>query len=166
MSALSSAALAASRAATSLVDRRLIGLGLDREQDLAFLDLVAVGEFARAEKAFDPRLQVDLVDGGSAADELRLRDQGLQFGRLDENGRRRQALLGRRCAAKSRAGERNRRQKPYAAHRCSRLPRLSRLTNRVPYLAKIVTLHRSRGCNDYETLDGNSIGAGAGLCRE
>jgi hypothetical protein len=30
---------------------RLVGLGLDGEDDLAFLDLVAVGELARAEEA-------------------------------------------------------------------------------------------------------------------
>ena len=37
----------------ALVDDGLVGCGVDLEQDLAFLDGVAVGEFARAEEAGD-----------------------------------------------------------------------------------------------------------------
>ena len=88
-----------------LVDRGLVGFGLDGEQDLAFLHQVAVVELARPEEAFDAGAQLDLVDGGGAADELGLVGDRLQLGGLDQHGGRRRALLG-----PGRHGRKHRRQ--------------------------------------------------------
>ena len=85
-----------------LVDRRLVGLGLDGEQDLVLLDLVAVAELARPEKALDPGVQLDLVYGGGAADEFGLGRDRPELGGLHQHGRRRRALLGCRRQARAR----------------------------------------------------------------
>ena len=60
----------------------------------SFLDLVAVGELARAEEALHAGAQLDLVDRGGAADELRLVGDRPLLGGLHQHGRRRRALLG------------------------------------------------------------------------
>ena len=80
-------------------DARLVGVGLDREQDLAFLDLVAVGELARPQISLHARAQVDLVDGGGAADQFGLLGERPGLDGLHENGGRRRGLL-RPCGAR------------------------------------------------------------------
>ena len=119
-----------------LVDRRLVGVGLDREQDLAFLDLVAVVELARTEEALHARPQVDLVDRGRTADELRPRGQRLELGSLHQHGRRRPGLLRLRCAETRRADQRRDCQKPCDAHLC---PPASRRMARLPHALGTVT---------------------------
>ena len=56
--------------------------------------MVAVGELARTEEALHAGAQLDLVDGGGAADELGLVGDRLHLGGLDEHGGGRRALLG------------------------------------------------------------------------
>ncbi len=119
-----------------LGDRSLERLGLDGEHDLAFLDLVAVGEQAWPEEAFDARLQVDLVDGGGAADEFRLCGDGLRFGRLHQHSGCRRALLRQRSAQIRRADQRKDRQKPCNNHL---YPPASRRTGRLPHHPGTVT---------------------------
>ena len=82
----------------ALVDDGLVGRGVDLEQDLAFLDGVAVVEFAGAEEAGDAGAQLDLVDGLRASDELALRRERTHFSGLNQDGGRRR-LLGTSGAA-------------------------------------------------------------------
>ena len=53
-----------------LRDRRLVGVLLDAEQEVAGLDHLAFGEEALLDEARHARDDVDLVDGGDAADEI------------------------------------------------------------------------------------------------
>ena len=53
-----------------LVDRRLVGVLLDAEQQVACLDLLPFGEIALLDEAGHPRDDVDLVDRDDAADEI------------------------------------------------------------------------------------------------
>ena len=71
-----------------LVDRGLVGLGLDGEDDLVHLHHVAVGELARPEESLDPGAQLDLVDRGGPADEFGLVGDRRQLGGLHEDSRR------------------------------------------------------------------------------
>ena len=85
-----------------LGDRGLVRFGFDGEQDLAFLDRVAIVELARPEEALDPGPQLDLVDRGGTTDELGLVGDWRQLGRLDQNGGRGGTLLGFCRAARKR----------------------------------------------------------------
>ena len=61
--------LRADQLGLSLVDRRLIGVLLDDEQEVAGLDLLPLGESPLLQEALDTRHQIDRVDGLDASNE-------------------------------------------------------------------------------------------------
>jgi hypothetical protein len=77
----------------ALVDRGFERVFLDRKDDLALFDLVAVFEQTRTEKALHTRPQIDLFERLGAPDELGLFRHRPQLSRLYEHGRRRPSLL-------------------------------------------------------------------------
>ena len=87
-----SAACAAVALGDLLVDRGLVGLGLDGEDDLVHLHHVAVGELARPEESLDPGAQLHLVHRGRPADEFELVGDRCLLGGLHEDSRRRGLL--------------------------------------------------------------------------
>ena len=77
----------------ALVDRGFERLLLDREDHLVLFDLVAVLEQARTEETLHARPQIDFFERLGAPDKLGLFGHRPQLGRLDQDRRRRPALL-------------------------------------------------------------------------
>ena len=86
--------LRADQLGLSLVHRRLIGVLLDDEQEVAGLDLLPFGEGPLLQEALDARHQIDRIDRLDAADEGPGRRHALQ-GR-GSDGHRRRGRSGRR----------------------------------------------------------------------
>ena len=104
MSASLSEASARHDAGLGLIDRRLIEAFLDREQQVAFLDVGAFGEQPLLEEAVDAGAQIDLVDRLDPAGEAILRADILLDG-LDHGDGGRRAGRGLRLLAVAASGQ-------------------------------------------------------------
>ena len=92
-----------------LLDRRLVGVLLDPEQQVAGLDDLAFGEEPLLDEALDARDDIDLVDRRDAADEIRGLADLAAHHRHHRHRRRRCPLSQGRTAP---SDEHRRRQRP------------------------------------------------------